>query len=161
MLSWSVLLLLAGAVAAAVVVPRLVGGQAFGVLTGSMRPTYPPGSLVVTRPVDPAAVAVGSVITYQLRSGESAVVTHRVVAVSRDTRGELSFRTRGDANGAADPAPVRAAQLRGEVWYAVPLLGRVNRWLTGRHRLWLGGVVVAGLLAYATSMFAQAARERR
>ena len=76
-----VLTLMVGALAAAVVVPRLAGATPFTVLTSSMRPHYPPGTLVVVRPVDTDLLRVGDVVTYQLHSGERDVVTHRIVAV--------------------------------------------------------------------------------
>ncbi|GAA1848893.1 signal peptidase I [Microlunatus capsulatus] len=158
-LGWCALLLLLAVLAVAVVVPRLLGGQAWSVLTGSMRPGYPPGSLVVTRPVDPEAIGLGSVITYQVASGRSAVVTHRVVAVGTSTRGERTFTTRGDANGADDREPVRAVQVRGEVVYGVPWLGHVNGWLAGDRRLVAVGAGAGLLVLYALVMFAGELRD--
>ncbi len=38
-----------------VVVPKVGGATAYTVLTGSMRPTMPPGTLVVVKPVKPDA----------------------------------------------------------------------------------------------------------
>lgn len=115
---------------AAVVLPRVAGAQPYVVLTGSMTPTYPPGTLVVVRPTEPAAVRVGDVITFQLRSGEPTVVTHRVVSVGADSTGSLTFTTRGDANPAPDVDPVRPVQVRGTVWYAVPWVGHLAVLLT-------------------------------
>ncbi len=80
-------LCLAAVIAVAVVVPRLAGARPYVVLTGSMRPGMPPGTLVVVRPVDPRSIGVGDVITYQVASGEPDVVTHRVVAQGLDRRG--------------------------------------------------------------------------
>ncbi|MBZ5733801.1 signal peptidase I [Nocardioides sp. TRM66260-LWL] len=108
------------------VVPRLVGGGAYAVLTSSMAPGLPPGTLVVTRGVDPDDVGIGDVVTYQLVSGEPAVVTHRVVGLRTGADGALQYVTRGDANPVDDPAPVRAAQVRGTLWFAVPWVGRAT-----------------------------------
>jgi len=74
--------------------------------------------------------------------------------------GERIFRTKGDANDAVDPDPVRPVQVRGEVWYAVPYVGRMNDVFTGSRQLPLL-VVVTGLLGYAASMFIGAARGKR
>ncbi|MGD8194396.1 signal peptidase I [Herbiconiux sp. P18] len=144
-----------------VVLPRLAGASAYTVLTGSMEPVLPPGELVVVRPVDPAAVRVGDIVTYQVESGRPAVVTHRVVGVGVDGSGERSFRLRGDANGADDLDPVRPEQLRGVLWYHVPLLGRLNSALTGGQRSVVVPVVVGGLLLYAAIMWGGALRARR
>jgi signal peptidase I len=83
----------------------LVGGRmgyrAVFMTTGSMRPAIAPGDLVVLRPVDPASIQVGDVITFRAPLGSHELVTHRVVAVSASTQG-ITFRTKGDANPVAD-----------------------------------------------------------
>lgn len=160
-LAWFVILVAGGVLAVAVVVPRLAGATPYDVQTGSMRPGLPPGTLVVVRPVAADEIGIGSVITYQLESGKPAVATHRVTALGiNNVSGERTFRTKGDANDGVDPEPVRPVQVKGEVWYAVPYVGRVNDLITGPPQLPLL-VVVAGLLAYAGWMFAGAARDRR
>lgn len=158
---WLVLLVVAAFVAATVAVPRLAGGTAYTVTTGSMRPTLPPGTLIVTRPVDPATLGIGGVITYQAVSGRPSVVTHRIVGVGYAANGEITFRTRGDANGTADANPVRAVQVRGSLWYAVPYVGYVNTWVRGSGRSILVFAASAALLGYAGWMFVSGARDRR
>lgn len=146
---------------AAVVVPRLGGGTPYVIETGSMRPGMPPGTLVVVRPVDPARVVPGAVITYQLRSGDPVVVTHRVVATGVDLGGHRRFRTQGDANNAPDPGWVRPVQVRGQRWYAVPLLGRVTTLVDPIVREILVALLVAWLLGYAAVMVGADLRELR
>lgn len=158
--AWSVILGLVAVVTVAVLVPRAAGGTPYTVLTGSMRPDYPPGTLVVVRPVATEDVRSGDVITYQRESGDATVVTHRVVTVSTSLAGEVTFTTRGDANDAVDPVPVRPVQVKGRLWYAVPHLGRVDQLLTGRQRQTMVYLAAGGLLAYAAYMFTGALRER-
>ncbi|XBB69234.1 signal peptidase I [Nocardioides sp. WV_118_6] len=160
-LAWSVILLVAGVLALAVVVPRVSGSTPYTVMTGSMRPDFPPGTLVVVKPVATDDIRAGDVITYQRESGRSTVVTHRVTAIGNRLDGEKVFTTRGDANGAADPAPVREVQVRGRLWYAVPYLGYVNNVLTGRQRQTAVLVVSGALVGYAVFMFVGAVRDRR
>lgn len=158
--AWMVLLVTVGVLAVTVLVPRAVGGTPYTIETGSMRPGMPPGTLVVVRPVDPADVGIGTVVTYQLDSGEPTVVTHRVVATSIDARGRLWFQTQGDANPAPDARWVRPVQLRGERWYSVPELGRINLLISGRQHQLLT-YIGAGLLGlWALQLFAGAHRER-
>ena len=160
-LAWLVILGAGGVLLVAVVVPRVTGATPYTVQTGSMRPSLPPGTLVVVRPVEPDEIGIGAVITYQLESGRPEVTTHRVTEVGiNNVSGERTFRTRGDANEAVDPEPVRAVQVRGEAWYAVPYVGHVNDVVSGPRRLPLLGAVAA-LLGYACWMFAGAARDRR
>ncbi len=158
---WMVALALVALVAVAVLVPRLVGGEPYVVLTRSMSPAMPAGTLVVVRPVEPDGIAVGDVITYQLVSGQPQVVTHRVVARGIAPDGQPIFRTRGDANEAADVAWVHPAQIKGARWYAVPHLGRVTNLLNASQREVATTVFGALLLAYAAAMFVGAWRGRR
>jgi len=144
-----VLLGVTALVTVAVLVPRLADATPYTVLTGSMSPAYPAGTLVVVRPVDLDDVGVGDVVTYQLRSGEPAVATHRVVGVGWTAEGEKVLTTRGDANSATDAKPVREVQLRGEVWYSVPWVGRLNVLMSpDQHRL-LVRLAAGALFLYA------------
>jgi signal peptidase len=158
--SWGVILSATVVLTVAVLVPRLAGATPYTVLTGSMSPAMPPGTLVVVRPVPVEQIVDGSVITYQLESGRPTVVTHRVVATGITLGGERRFTTRGDANTAVDALPVRPVQVRGAVWYSVPYLGHLNHMLTGKERQMAVYIVAAGLLGYAAFMFTGAVRGR-
>jgi signal peptidase I len=159
--SWVVLLGATALVTLAVLVPRVTGSTPYTVLTGSMSPAYPAGTLVVVRPVDLADVRVGDVVTYQLRSGEPAVATHRVVGVGWTAEGEKVLTTRGDANSVADAAPVREVQLRGEVWYSLPWVGRLNVLLSPDQHQLLVRVAAVALFGYAAVLLVQGSRPRR
>ena len=158
--AWLVILTVAAMVTVGVLIPRLGGATPYTVLTGSMRPHLPPGTLVVIKPTPADEIGVGDVITYQLESGEPAVVTHRVVATSFNGKGEHIFRTQGDANNVADAKPVLEVQIRGKLWYAVPYLGQVNNAITGKERSLTLIIVVSGLLLYSAFMFTGALRDR-
>lgn len=158
-LSSALLVLLLAVAVAVVALPALVGGSAMTVLTQSMEPTLPPGTLVVVKPTPADEVAVGDVVTYQIRSGEAAVVSHRVIAKTY-TDGEVTFLTQGDNNSAPDAEPVRAVQIRGTIWYSFPLLGWVNSLLTGTHRTLVLASAAGGLFLYAITETVMAARER-
>lgn len=162
-LVWTVLLALVLVLVAAVLLPRVAGATPYTVLTGSMQPDYPAGTLVVVKPVEVEDIAVGDVITYQLESGEGTVVTHRVVSVGSSVSGsgERVLRTQGDANDVADQDTVREVQVKGRLWYAVPYLGHVNASLSGSTRQVLSTGVVSVLLAYAAWMFGSTIRDRR
>jgi signal peptidase len=123
------------AAAAAVMLPLatflvaawLLGWQLQHVESGSMSPTYPVGSLLVTAQVDPTAVEVGMPLVFQDPREPSRFVTHRVVAIAPGN--ELAFVTRGDANATNDPAPIPARLVRGRVLWHVTQLGAVLDWL--------------------------------
>jgi signal peptidase len=152
--SWAVIFAGLAAIAVAVVIPRLGGATPYTILTGSMRPSLPPGTLVVVRPADPATIRVGDVVTYQITSGDPTVATHRVVAQGVNTAtGEFIFQMKGDASNAPDPEWVRAVQIKGKVWYAVPWLGRLGLLFTGQQHQWLAYGVAAAIFGYAAFMF--------
>ncbi|WP_315097793.1 signal peptidase I [uncultured Cellulomonas sp.] len=144
---------------AMIVVPLAIGATPFTVLTGSMEPSMPPGALVVTRPADPDTIDVGDVVTYQLRSNEPEVVTHRVVGVGFGSAGERVFVTRGDAND-VDDEPVRAVQIRGVVAYHVPYLGYLNTWVGMNRPGWLLKAVAAALIGYGLLLVGSGVRDR-
>ena len=161
MTAWTVIAGVALVVGSTVVVPRIGGGTSYTVLTGSMQPSLPPGTVVVVRPRPDASIGVGSVITYQLESGKPTVVTHRVVSQGVDGAGKPVWWTQGDANDAVDPAPVRPVQVKGEVWYSVPYLGYAGSIVSPGTRAGLVVVGGIGLLVYSGAMFVGAFRDRR
>ncbi len=158
--TWSVILSAAAALMVSVAVPRIAGGTPYDVLTGSMRPDLPPGTLVVVRPTPIEDIAIGDVITYQLESGEATVVTHRVVGIGVGVDGDRVLQTQGDANEKFDPQPVREVQIKGELWYSVPQLGRLHQALTGQERQWAVYAVAFLLLGYAAMAWGGALRSR-
>lgn len=159
--AWLVILAVAAALILAVLVPRLGGATPYTVLTGSMRPNCPPGTLIVAKPIDTDDVRVGDVVTIQLESGKGSYVTHRVVDITAELSGEQRFQTKGDANDVPDSELRRSEQIRGKLWYSVPYLGYVNNLLTGKQRQAAVYAVAAALLIYAGYMFISSIREPR
>jgi signal peptidase len=137
------LVLALGLAAALTVVPALAGGRTLTVLSGSMEPAIGTGSVVVIRPVDPAQLRAGDVISFTTQDpgGPVAVVTHRIAEVKSGTDGP-EFVTRGDANDTNDPDTVRAVNVQGEVWYHVPWFGHVRDLLLSRTGLLFGAAAV-------------------
>jgi signal peptidase len=76
------------------------------VLSGSMGPGMPVGAVAFLVPVNPAAVEVGDVITFQAPIADHPVVTHRVVEILEGGAHPV-VRTKGDANVSADPWTAR------------------------------------------------------
>ena len=110
---------------------RVVGLTPYAVLSGSMEPQYPVGSLIYVKDEDPESVQVGDAITFSLDSG--TLVTHQVYDIDAENR---LFYTQGIANvdesGAVihDAAPVPFSQLAGAPVFCIPFLGYVNAWCT-------------------------------
>lgn len=140
----------------AVGIPAVTGSTPMTILTGSMAPSYPAGTLVIVRPTPVEEIRLGDALTYQLRSGEPELVTHRVVAIG-SANGEKRFTTQGDANAIADPNPVREVQIRGTVWYSIPYLGWVNTLVNGEQRDIVVTVIALTLFGYAGYSIARGA----
>ncbi|AOX66509.1 signal peptidase I [Curtobacterium sp. BH-2-1-1] len=150
-LSTGLLVIVAGLAVVLIVVPKATGSTPLTVLTQSMDPTLPPGTLLVVRPTPVEDIRIGDVVTYQITSGQPAVISHRVVSVASSSDGSRTFTLKGDNNALADPEPVMAAQVRGVVWYSLPDIGLVNQLVNG-SRSWLVPAIAGVLLAYGAVM---------
>ncbi|MEB0287429.1 signal peptidase I [Cryobacterium sp. MDB1-18-2] len=163
--SGAILLLVVALALLLIVVPKVTGSTPLTVLTSSMEPTLPPGTLIIVRPVTPDEIRIGDVVTYQIRSGEPGVITHRVTAISSSSEGGRTFTFKGDNNSVADADQVLPVQIQGRLWYSVPWVGWVNNAVNGQSRSWIVPIVAGLLFAYMGYMFASGAvsalRKRR
>lgn len=108
---------------------RVFGVDVFGVLTGSMEPTYPTGSLIYVKPVDTSTLRVNDVITFSL--SPNVIATHRIVEVVPDENNPsvVRYRTKGDANNSVDASLVSAGNIIGKVVFSVPQLGYIASYI--------------------------------
>ena len=90
---------------ALLLLPAALGWQRYVIVSGSMTGTYDRGSLVLDEVVPVAELREGDVITYRppAGAGPAGLVTHRIAEITTDKLGRRTFRTKGDANEAADP----------------------------------------------------------
>lgn len=140
------------------VLPRATHGAALTVLSGSMTPKLPVGSVVLIRPVDPGTLHVGDVATYQKEPGKAEYVTHRIVAIDTSTT-PTTFTFKGDANNGPDIDPVPATAIRGKAWFSVPYLGAIRDAVHTKGMLFL--LAIVALVGYALVQLASAVRDRR
>lgn len=135
------LILLALAVVAigSSVVPRVMGMQSYAIISGSMEPAYPTGSLVYAEPVDGSDLQAGDVAAFWR---DEDVIVHRVEEVDEGA-GELV--TKGDANAEIDLRPVPFGNVLGRVVGSVPLVGYFLMALgSTTGKLLLGWIVLMG-----------------
>lgn len=120
--------------------PALLGLQSFTVLSGSMSPGIPTGSVVYTQKT--TEVGVGDVITFE-RKGVN--VTHRIIdTVDKNGKSvsslvspipgaplpkEIFYKVKGDANNAADSDLVSKDKIVGKVLFNVPAFGKYASYL--------------------------------
>lgn len=93
------------------------GFMLFRVVTGSMEPAIPVGSLLVSERVDIATVEIGDIVCFRTQELEiwGKIVTHRVVDILSDTGAGLLLETKGDANLVMDDNYVSQDNLIGKV----------------------------------------------
>ena len=127
--------------------PRAFGYMPFAVLSGSMEPELPVGSMVFVHQVDPTNIAVGDNATFYRSDG--AVVTHQVYEVDlwrrRSARRESQQKCRWNhrARRRADAFFTRDRRR----FFCVPYLGFVNAYCTTMPGLLVVVAVLALLVA--------------
>lgn len=98
----------------------ILGGiRSFIVLTGSMEPTISVGTIVFTHPFE--IYKLNDVIAFKK---ENKTVTHRIVDLE-SKNGFIFYRTMGDANNVSDSELITRSSVLGNVFFAIPYLGRV------------------------------------
>lgn len=121
------------------------------VLTGSMRPLYPEGSVIVATSKPKEQLAVGDVIIFQApEQYGGAMVTHRVIGARLTESGDVYVKTKGDNNNAPDPWEARVTT--NEVWEVergVPYVGYVANHSKRWWPLYLSIAVSLPMLSFA------------
>ncbi len=130
--SWLALLAAVAAIALFAIGPRSGQYRTLTVLSGSMRPTFDPGDVIVVRPVPLEQLKVGDAITYNVPVDDQHVVTHRIVEITRDGSPNPVVVTKGDANDARDPWEARLQGTTAWVYdRRIPKAGYALRTLRG------------------------------
>lgn len=119
-------------------VPKVFGYEMYTVISGSMEPSIPTGSLVYIMDMEPQDVADGDVIAFYGGHDSNAIITHRVVK-NRVVMGE--FVTKGDANEKEDMNPIPYMNFLGRVELSIPVVGELAQMLTSME-----GKIAAGTL---------------
>jgi signal peptidase len=138
----TVLLIILIVVCLPLTVPRAFGFHIYSVISGSMEPAIPTGSLVYIEEMDPAEVEADEVIAFYAAKDSSSIITHRVVE-NRVVMGE--FITKGDANETQDMNPASYDEFIGKVALSIPVVGRVAQIFTS----YAGKIAAASLIVIA------------
>ena len=151
----TVLVVLVVLLAVALVGVRLVGIKTYAVVSGSMEPTYPTGSLLYVKSVDANELQVGDAITFMV--DEDTVATHRIIEILPDEEDSsvLRFRTKGDANDTPDGTPVHYKNIIGKPVFSIPYLGYVAHFVQNPPGLYLtiGAAAILVVLVFLPDLF--------
>lgn len=142
----SVIAVAVAILAVALVGVRIIGIKTYAVVSGSMEPTYPTGSLLYVKKINTKDLKVGDAVTFMLN--EDTVATHRIIEIIPDNEdsGVLRFRTKGDANDTPDGAAVHYKNIIGKPIFCIPYLGYVANFLRNPPGIYLAIGVAAVLI---------------
>lgn len=165
-------LLLAVAIAFAcitIIVPKVAGAIPVTILSNSMAPTMPVGSLAIIKPNTPlsqdalltkdadeiravsdySTLQLGDIVAYQPDPGDPTLIVHRIIRMSSHADGRMEYTTKGDNNRVADRDTVFDHQIRGTVWYHLPPpIGSLNTWLNHNPTNHLIAVILVASIGY-------------
>jgi signal peptidase len=115
------------------------------VISGSMEPTIPVGSVLFTREVPAGELNVGDIVTAARPNGDGDI-THRLVSSEEVRDGIYQLVMRGDANKSDDPEPYTVRTAGRYVWH-IEKFGDLALFVQTRAGLSLAAA--AGLLLIA------------
>ena len=142
----TVLLILIIILCVPVTLPKALGYEVYTVISGSMEPAIPTGSLVLIEGEEPKNVNPGDIIAFYGGPDSNAIITHRVVE-NRVVMGEIV--TKGDANADKDMNPAGYDDFIGKVVFSLPILGKVAQFLTSiTGKITAAGVIAASILLH-------------
>lgn len=114
------------------------------VLTASMEPELPVGSLLIISPADYKNIQIGDDITF-VRDNNLTLVTHRVIEKDDKTQ---YITTQGIANNSADK-PTSYDNVVGKVVFHIPLVGYFAIWTATLKGKIICGIIIAALVAFS------------
>ena len=91
------------------------------IYSGSMRPVFDTGDIVLISDVSAEEIKVGDIIQFQ-NQNMSMPVVHRVYEIYEEGDNTI-FITKGDANSDPDRAPVLPNHIMGKVVFNIPKMG--------------------------------------
>lgn len=161
-----------------VVIPKIAGAVPVTILSDSMAPYMPVGSLAIVQPNSPLSrdeitaltpdeiravssyknLQLGAIVVYQPDRNNPTIIIHRLVKMSAHRGGVMEYTTKGDNNRVPDRDTVADYQIRGTVWYHLPPpIGTFNTWLNHdktNRTVAIIGIAVVGYL-WALFLFAR------
>lgn len=109
---------------------NIFGFRTYMVATGSMKPEYSVGDVIIIKETPKEKIKAGDVINY-ISENEADTITHRVIEVE-EKQGQTYYKTKGDNNNSEDPEPINYNQVKGVLVFKISKLGKViTKLLTG------------------------------
>lgn len=118
-------------------IPALSTFRQFVVVSGSMEPVIPTGSIILAEREN--SYRIGDIVTFSQNGRE--YIAHRIVnkiAIGRDTY----FSTKGDSNTHADMDLVHESVVYGKILTIVPILGDIVIFYKTPYGMILGSILI-------------------
>ena len=106
----------------------LIGYRVLPVLSGSMEPAIPTGSLLVIRRQAPGSYRVGDAVAFRVPFRGNFLVAHRLTSLRISAEGVWTATTKGDANSNGDAWQISLGNIEGKAVAAIPYLGYPVAW---------------------------------
>ena len=137
--------------------PNIGGSFPLMVQSGSMSGTIEVGDLIIVHtPDESTELKKDDIVTFWDNEPGGVLVTHRIVEVTADDDGKLAYRTKGDANNAADAELVYPDDIVGTYQFRIPYLGNVALFMQT-----IPGLIVCVVLPLALFIVYDVIRRRR
>ena len=126
--------------------PRLFGYETFNVVSESMEPTLPVGTLLLVKQIEPKEIQKDEIIVFY---SNAVVVSHRVI---ENNVFEGKITTKGDANEDTDINPVSYNEVIGIVEHSIPVMGMLGEYFSSSSgKLLMGEMIVCSALLFIVS----------
>lgn len=124
----------------AVCIPNIFGYKPLVVLTGSMEPSFKPGSVIFYEKVEEKDIKEGDIITFKIDN--DTLVSHRVNKITEDGL----YETKGDCNNAPDSKLISYSNVVGKnTKVSIPYIGYYIRFVN--DNLYLVMIVILILVS--------------
>lgn len=133
------------------------GAKGYSVASDSMAPKLNRGDVVFVKETDFDDLKKGDIVTVEFKIGDGTTYTHRIISIDYDKK---EIKTAGDKTGVEDMEGAAESQIKGKVWFSLPLLGYLSLMLT--NRTYVAVLVLAALLITVVgAYFAQHKKNER
>lgn len=106
--------------------PELFHRQFLVVRSGSMEPSLRTGALAITQRIsqeDAVSIPVGTVVAYRSLANPDVLITHRIIARTSNSNGDVQYVTKGDANVVEDSLLLSSSRVVGTLSFSVSHAG--------------------------------------
>ena len=122
----------------------ICGAKGYSVASDSMNPNLSKGDVVFVKETPFEELKTGDIVTVEFKVKDGTTYTHRIVSIDYDKK---EIFTAGDATGLTDQESATADQIKGRVWFSLPLLGHLSLMLTNTNYAAVIAILVLVIMA--------------